>query len=562
MIHQFFGLREQPFGVTPDPRYLYLGRGHREALASLYYGVEANRGFLALIANPGMGKTTLLFHLLEKFRHSDRTAFLFQTQCSSRELMRFLLAELGIEPEENDLWRMHEQFNRYLLEQSSAGRRVIIVIDEAQNLDPAVMETVRLLSNFETPKAKLLQIIMAGQPQLATKLASPSLSQLRQRIASFNGLEPLTPPEVARFIDHRLHIARYEGSSLFTDDAKLLIADVSEGIPRNINSLCFGALSLACALRQKSISSEMVQEVFGDLDLQRLLPQPKHSTARLQRKIWPSPAVNPKPAPVSQSLARADTTPTSAAAVASPPLDAGSNRHNSSPEIRNGLPSYAAKSKNEDGDKEPKRKLELKRFAISALPRVMAFAAIVLIVGNGVTKVVTPAGFAGNLIAPITEKIASGNDVTPPDNQLPKVAAAAKQLQPPATESQTVASKKSSSGGVEPVAPATAVSKSSLTNRPHVGFSPNVDTRTTRASLANTRPEQIQTPSENPAELWELVKEGSTSAEIKLASLYFEGNVVEQDCKQAHLLLVVASRKGSKIAASLLNNEYAERCHE
>src|ERR1039458_3415380 len=264
MIHQFFGLREQPFGVTPDPRYLYLGPGHREALASLFCGIEANRGFLALIAHPGMGKTTLLFHLLEKFRHSARTAFLFQTQCSSRELLRFLLAEFGIESKENDLVRMHEQFNRYLMEESFAGNRVIVVIDEAQNLEPSVLETVRLLSNFETPRAKLLQIILAGQPELATKLASPSLSQLRQRIASVNGLNPLAPDEVALFIDHRLKVACYQGPPLFSEEAKAMIADLSEGIPRNVNSLCFGALSLACGLRRKTIDTEIVQEVFSD----------------------------------------------------------------------------------------------------------------------------------------------------------------------------------------------------------------------------------------------------------------------------------------------------------
>src|SRR5271156_5388808 len=201
MYEKYFGLREQPFGVTPDPRFLYLSAAHREALASLYYGIEANRGFLGLIARPGMGKTTILFHLLEKFRNSARTAFLFQTQCSSREFMRFLLAELGYESDGHDFVRMHEEFNRRLLQEARAGNRFIIVIDEAQNLDPAVLETVRLLSDFETPRAKLLQIILSGQPELAEKLAHPGLNQLHQRIASFIGLTPLGAEETARFID-------------------------------------------------------------------------------------------------------------------------------------------------------------------------------------------------------------------------------------------------------------------------------------------------------------------------------------------------------------------------
>ncbi len=271
MFLEFFGLREQPFGVTPDPRYLYLGPGHREALASLYYGIEANRGFLSLIARPGMGKTTLLFHLLAKFDRTARTAFLFQTQCSSREFMRFLLAEIGIETDSQDFVRMHEQFNRCLVQEARAGRRFIVVIDEAQNLDPTVLETVRLLSDFETPQAKLLQIVLVGQPGLADKLASPSLVQLRQRITSVSGLSPLNTDEVGRFIEHRMKVAGYTGPQVFTPEALELIAQVSEGIPRQINNYCFHALSLACALRKKSVDAGMVHEVIRDLDINRFV---------------------------------------------------------------------------------------------------------------------------------------------------------------------------------------------------------------------------------------------------------------------------------------------------
>ncbi len=271
MFLEFFGLREQPFGVTPDPRYLYLGPGHREALASLYYGIEANRGFLSLIARPGMGKTTLLFHLLAKFDRTARTAFLFQTQCSSREFMRFLLAEIGIETDSQDFVRMHEQFNRCLVQEARAGRRFIVVIDEAQNLDPTVLETVRLLSDFETPQAKLLQIVLVGQPGLADKLASPSLVQLRQRITSVSGLSPLNTDEVGRFIEHRMKVAGYTGAPVFTPEALELIAQVSEGIPRQINNYCFHALSLACALRKKTVDVGMVHEVIRDLDINRFV---------------------------------------------------------------------------------------------------------------------------------------------------------------------------------------------------------------------------------------------------------------------------------------------------
>jgi general secretion pathway protein A len=273
MFLDFYGLREQPFGVTPDPRYLYLGPGHREALASLYYGIEANRGFLSLIARPGMGKTTLLFHLLAKFDRTARTAFLFQTQCSSREFMRFLLAEIGIETESQDFVRMHEQFNRCLVQEARAGKRFIVVIDEAQNLDPTVLETVRLLSDFETPQAKLLQIILVGQPGLADKLASPSLVQLRQRITSVSGLSPLSVEEVGRFIEHRMKVAGYSGTPVFNPEALELIAQVSEGIPRQINNYCFHALSLGCALRKKTVDAGMIHEVVRDLDISRFVSE-------------------------------------------------------------------------------------------------------------------------------------------------------------------------------------------------------------------------------------------------------------------------------------------------
>jgi general secretion pathway protein A len=267
MFLEYYGLREQPFGVTPDPRFLYLSPAHREALASLYYGIDAGRGFMALIAKPGMGKTTLLFQLLEKFRGQARTAFIFQTQCSSREFMRFLLAELGFESHEQDFVRMHDEFNKLLLQEARAGRRFIIVVDEAQNLEPSVLETIRLLSDFETPRAKLLQIILAGQPELADKLASPKLSQLRQRISLVSGLTQLSLEESGNYIQHRLRIAGYSGGALFAPAALQTIAQFTEGIPRNLNNFCFNALSLGCALRQKTIGLPVVEEVISDLDI-------------------------------------------------------------------------------------------------------------------------------------------------------------------------------------------------------------------------------------------------------------------------------------------------------
>jgi general secretion pathway protein A len=290
MFLSWYGLREQPFGVSPDPRFLYLSPAHREALASLYYGIESGCGFLALIAKPGMGKTTLLFQLLEKFRGQARTAFLFQTQCSSREFMRFLLAELGSESNEQDFVRMNDEFNKLLLQEARAGRRFIIVVDEAQNLNPSVLETIRLLSDFETPRAKLVQIILAGQPELADKLASRKLSQLRQRLSLTNGLTPLSEEESTRYIHHRLRIAGYSGAPLFEAAAMRAIVQFTEGIPRIINNFCFSALSLGCALRERTIGMRVVEEVISDLDITKHVTQARPIPTLNQESL--SAAVN------------------------------------------------------------------------------------------------------------------------------------------------------------------------------------------------------------------------------------------------------------------------------
>ena len=270
MFLDFYKLKEQPFGVTPDPHFLYLSGSHREALASLFYGVETGRGLMALVAPPGMGKTTLLFRLLEHLKRSARTAFLFQTQCDSLGLMRYLMGDLGIDTRGQDFVTMHEQLNDLLIREANSGKRFVLVIDEAQNLDDAVLETARLLSDFETPSKKLLQIIFAGQPQLAEKLQRPELAQLRQRISILGRLEPFNTTEVIHYINHRLRVAGHSSDSLFTPEAFERIAASSRGIPRSINMLCFGALSLGCALGRMQIDDDLIRAVEADLDLSSL----------------------------------------------------------------------------------------------------------------------------------------------------------------------------------------------------------------------------------------------------------------------------------------------------
>ena len=266
MLLSHFGLYENPFGVTPDPRFLCMTSTHSEALASLVYGIQSGVGFQALISQPGMGKTTLLFNLMETYRSTAHTAFLFQTQCNSREFLEYLLSELGVDSLPVGLVAMHEKLNQLLASDFRLGKRVIVVIDEAQNFDVDVLETVRLLSDLETSRAKLMQIVLAGQQQLADKLALPELVQLRQRISILSRLDALGQEEVNAYVSHRLKVAGYRGPGLFTSQAMALLASQSRGIPRNVNTLCFNALSLAFALGQDVITDEVMDEVIADLN--------------------------------------------------------------------------------------------------------------------------------------------------------------------------------------------------------------------------------------------------------------------------------------------------------
>ncbi len=268
MFLDFYELKDQPFGVTPDPKYIFWGNTHREAMASLYYGIESGCGFMTLIAPPGLGKTTLLFHLLDRLGDSCRTAYIFETQCDSSQLLRYLMADLGCDSGEQDRVALYAKLYELLIAEARAGKRFVLIVDEAQNLDDSVLETVRLLSNFETPSRKLMQVLLAGQPQLSDKLGRDELSQLRQRISIMSRIDPLRPPEVTEYIEHRLKVAGYAGPSLFTSDALALIASASKGIPRTINNICFNALSLGYAQRTKAISVSILREVMSDLQLQ------------------------------------------------------------------------------------------------------------------------------------------------------------------------------------------------------------------------------------------------------------------------------------------------------
>jgi len=260
----FYGFKEQPFGVTPDPRFLYLSRSHREALSSLFYATEARRGFSALIAEPGMGKTTLLFHMLNDIKDHARTAFLFQPESTAPEFMTNLLDDLGIHYQNGGAVSLQRLLNETLLDEMRGGKHFVLVVDEAQSLDNSVLERIRLLSNFETPAAKLIHIILSGQPELGERLADPKLAQLKQRVSVVSRLEPFSLSETIDYVHHRLRLAGYGGAPLFTSSALGLIDECSRGIPRNINSLCFLALSLGFAKQERLIDFDTVQEAADD----------------------------------------------------------------------------------------------------------------------------------------------------------------------------------------------------------------------------------------------------------------------------------------------------------
>jgi general secretion pathway protein A len=280
MVLRFYNLREQPFGVTPDPRYLYLSLTHREALASVVHAVSAGRGFSALIAKPGMGKTTILFNFLTMLQDHAKTVFLFQSQASPHDLLRNLLGDLGIDDDGRDLVRLHRKLNECLLHESQQGKQLVVVIDEAQNLEDPVLEVVRMLSNFETSRDKLMHLILAGQPQLAEKLANPRLLQLRQRISIIAHLKPFGAEETKLYIEHRLRVAGFDFSKpLFTKRAHQMIANYANGIPRDINNLCFNAMSIGCVAKQRTIDVDILEEVARDLDLEAICASPESREA-------------------------------------------------------------------------------------------------------------------------------------------------------------------------------------------------------------------------------------------------------------------------------------------
>ena len=258
MYTTFFGLREMPFSITPDPAYLYMSPRHQEALGHLLYGTGQYGGFVQLTGEVGTGKTTIVRTLLAQKIENVDVAVVLNPRQNEQEFVASICDELHIAyPRENaTLKTLIDALNAHLLESHTQGRRTVVIIDEAQNLKPEVLEQVRLLTNLETHKEKLLRIMLVGQPELAQLLARPDLRQLAQRITARYHLTPLEPDQIAAYITHRLKVAG--GGELFTPTAIAAIARHARGIPRLVNILCDRALLGAYGSGIKQVSKVLV----------------------------------------------------------------------------------------------------------------------------------------------------------------------------------------------------------------------------------------------------------------------------------------------------------------
>ncbi|MGH7793866.1 MAG: ExeA family protein [Candidatus Binatia bacterium] len=298
MYLNYFGLRDAPFNLTPDPKFFYGSQLHREAFAALYYGIKNKKGFVVVTGEVGTGKTTLLRKLLRSLEATHHSVFIFNTLLNFDELLETILRDLDINQAGAGRVALLESLNEFLLEKVRIGHMVSVLIDEAQHLTEDVLEGVRLLSNMETDRDKLIQIILVGQPELEAKLNRPSLRQLKQRVSLWSRLERLSPADTEIYIRHRLGIAGYQGPDIFDASGIRLICEHASGTPRLINAICDNALLTAFAVSQKVVSEEIIHEVVRDLRLTResdaanwLWPEPKGVEQTPPKTLWNKPGV-------------------------------------------------------------------------------------------------------------------------------------------------------------------------------------------------------------------------------------------------------------------------------
>ena len=267
MYLSFFALKQKPFSITSSPSFLFLSQRHKEALSYLSYGINERVGFIEITGEVGTGKTTICRALLNQLSDKIKTAFIFNSNLSSLQLMQTIVDDLGIKTDKKNKSGLFSELNRFLIDQLGANNNVVLIIDEAQNLSHQLLEQIRMLSNLETENEKLLQIVLVGQPELREKLRSPSLRQLRQRIAVRYHIEALSREEIPLYIHHRLKLAGANGSApIFDETAIDEITRYSRGIPRVINIVCDKAMLTGFAMDKRAINGEMIKQAAQEIE--------------------------------------------------------------------------------------------------------------------------------------------------------------------------------------------------------------------------------------------------------------------------------------------------------
>ncbi len=266
MYNQFYGFGEAPFNITPDPRFLFMSDRHREAFNHVLFGIRERKGFIQLTGEVGAGKTTVCRAILEELGPTVKTALILNPVLTSNQLLKTILRELGLEPPRADRVAQLEILNRFLLDQLAQGNDVVLLIDEAQDLELELLEQIRLLSNLETDQRKLLQIVLVGQPELRDKLDDRRLRQLRQRITVRYHLAPLSRQETERYILHRLHVAGGNGVPSFNSWAYRSIHRYSGGVPRLINAVCDKALLCGYVTGAERLTLGHVRRAIRELE--------------------------------------------------------------------------------------------------------------------------------------------------------------------------------------------------------------------------------------------------------------------------------------------------------
>ena len=266
IYQEFYGLKEAPFSVTSDPNFLFFSRHHKEAFSHFLYGIKERKGFLQITGEIGTGKTTLCRALLDTLDPKTKSAFILNPNLSALQLLKAIVADFGVMVKTRSRMELMDVLNQFLITQLTEGNNVVLIIDEAQNLNPEVLEQIRMISNLETHKEKLIQIALVGQPELRQKLENPTLRQLRQRIGIRYHILPLERDEVGEYIQHRLHVAGSNGRIQFVPKTVDSIYRYSKGIPRLINMVCDKCLLAGYVYETDEMTLEIVRRCIQELE--------------------------------------------------------------------------------------------------------------------------------------------------------------------------------------------------------------------------------------------------------------------------------------------------------